>query len=65
MLEGPAKVSVDEAGDVIVEMTPEPYSLQTVHPFPIGLVRFLGATISCRTWEAGLLGLTSRRKTLV
>ena len=28
MLEGPAKVSVDEAGDVIVEMTSEPYSFQ-------------------------------------
>jgi hypothetical protein len=41
-VEGPAKVSVDEAGHVIVEMTPERDSLQTDSPFPFGLVRFFG-----------------------
>jgi len=39
-VEGPAKASVDEAGDVSVEMVPEPESLRTEHPFRLGLLRF-------------------------
>ena len=39
-VKGPAKVSVDEAGNVSVEMVPEPESLRTEHPFQLGLLRF-------------------------
>src|SRR3954447_5819633 len=39
-VEGTATVSVDEAGDVSVEMIPERDSLRTEHPFPYGLLRF-------------------------
>lgn len=41
-VEGPAKVSVDEAGDVTVEMVPEPDSLRTDKPFGLRLLRFFG-----------------------
>jgi hypothetical protein len=39
-VEGFATVSVDEAGDVSVEMVPDRDSLRTEHPFPYGLLRF-------------------------
>jgi hypothetical protein len=39
-VEGPATVSVDEAGDVTVEMVPEPGSLQTDDPTRYGLIGF-------------------------
>jgi hypothetical protein len=39
-VEGPARVSVDETGNVSIEMVPEPASLQTEHPFRFGLLRF-------------------------
>jgi hypothetical protein len=40
-IEGPATVSVDEAGNVSVEMGPEPETLRTECPFQLGLLRFL------------------------
>lgn len=42
LVEGPATVRVDEAGDVSVQMFPERESLQTEHPFHLGLIRFFG-----------------------
>ena len=39
-VEGPATVSVDEAGNVSVEMDPEPETLRTERPFRLGLLTF-------------------------
>src|SRR5215210_2087896 len=41
-VEGPAKVSVHEAGHVSVEMLPEPDTLLTSSPSRYGLVGFIG-----------------------
>ena len=41
-VEGPATVSVDEAGNVSIQMFPERESLQTERPFRLGLIRFFG-----------------------
>ena len=40
-VEGHATVSVDEAGDVTVEMVPEPDSLQNRRPDPVRIKRIL------------------------
>jgi hypothetical protein len=41
-IEGPAKVSVNEAGEITVEMAPELDSLRTDRTFGLGLIRFFG-----------------------
>lgn len=41
-IEGLATVTVDEAGKVSVEMSPEPESLRTERPLRYGLIRFFG-----------------------
>lgn len=53
-VEGPATVYVDEAGDVMVQMLPERESLQTEHPFWLGLIRFFGGDEFVQEHESGI-----------
>jgi hypothetical protein len=56
-VEGPATVSVDEAGDVTVEMVPEPGSLQTDDPTRYGLIGFFSGKEFAREVGGGVTRL--------
>jgi hypothetical protein len=53
-VEGPATVSVDESGNVSVEMFPEPASLRTECPFRFGLLSYFGGNDFVKEHSAGV-----------